>query len=366
MKALLFTIEYPPFKGGVANYYGNLVKYWPGSSLSVLNNSDQSLLGAKGFWPKWLPACWRLYRQQKKEKFSWILVGQVLPLGLVAWIVRRFCNFRYAIFLHGMDLTFADRQWRKRLVAKLVFSGADKIICANHYTAELLRRRFGGPAYAKSSVVNPGISLEGLEDESKLPEETKKIRQKYNLEGKIILFGLGRLVRRKGFDFVLQALKEIPLSEQSKLVYVLAGEGEDHDYLRQLAEILELDNVIFLGAISDEEKYIWLETADIFIMTSREIKGDFEGFGIVYLEAGLMGKPIIAGTSGGVKDAVDEGLSGLLVNPENIGEIKEAIVKLAADKSLRESLGRHGRERAISEFNWSKQAKIIFNIFNTQ
>ena len=96
-------------------------------------------------------------------------------------------------------------------------------------------------------------------------------------------------------------------------------------------------------------------------MPSRQIKEDFEGFGIVYLEANLCSKPVIAGDSGGVRDAVKNGINGLLVNSENIEEITEAVIKLAKDKNLREKLGRQGKERVIKEFNWEKQTKKIIS-----
>jgi len=109
---------------------------------------------------------------------------------------------------------------------------------------------------------------------------------------------------------------------------------------------------IFLGKITDEEKWAWMDLCDIFIMPSRNIDDDFEGFGIVYLEANLSGKPVIAGDTGGVRDAVQNGVSGLLVDPENVDEIANAIIKLSKDKELIKKLGEQGRERAIREFNW--------------
>ncbi|MBU4015184.1 glycosyltransferase family 4 protein [Patescibacteria group bacterium] len=111
----------------------------------------------------------------------------------------------------------------------------------------------------------------------------------------------------------------------------------------------------------DESRNAWYKICDIFIMPARNIKGDFEGFGIVYLEANLAGKPVIAGNSGGARDAVENGVNGLLVNPEDINEISNAIIKLAQDENLRKKLGEQGRERSIREFSWEKQAEKIYN-----
>jgi phosphatidylinositol alpha-1,6-mannosyltransferase len=91
---------------------------------------------------------------------------------------------------------------------------------------------------------------------------------------------------------------------------------------------------------------------------------DFEGFGIVYLEANLCGKPVIAGRSGGVPDAVENNVNGLLVNPESEEEIAQAILKLYESKELRETLGEQGRQRALIKFNWKNQIESFFDFLN--
>ena len=146
------------------------------------------------------------------------------------------------------------------------------------------------------------------------------------------------------------------------LVYVIAGGGYDANYLKKLAEDSRV--TIFLGKIEEEEKSAWLNISHIFVTISREIEGDYEGFGIVYLEANLAGKPVIAGDSGGVRDAVKDGINGLLVNPEKDEEISQAIINLGLNKYLREKLGAQGRARAIKEFSWEKQAKLIWQILS--
>ena len=123
-----------------------------------------------------------------------------------------------------------------------------------------------------------------------------------------------------------------------------------------------LKKIIFLGELREDEKWNWLHLSDIFIMPAREIDGDFEGFGIVYLEANLCGKPVIAGQAGGVSDAVLDNSTGLLVNPESSEEISQAIVKLVADPNLRDDLGRQGKERAQTEFNWEKQLEKLLKL----
>jgi len=123
-----------------------------------------------------------------------------------------------------------------------------------------------------------------------------------------------------------------------------------------------VDKIIIIINADDLEKNNWLNLCDIFIMPSKNINGDFEGFGIVYLEANMAGKPVIASQSGGVGDAVVNGVNGLLVDQENIDKIADAIIKLVEDENLRKKLGESGRNRALKDFNWQRQAKKIFNI----
>lgn len=357
MKILLITLEYPPFKGGVANYYENVVKYWPEKNeIFVLNNNK---LIKNWIYPKWMPAISQLWRAVTRQAIKYVLVGHILPLGTVAWLLSGLLKFKYSVILHGMDFTFACRTARKRWLTARILGKAEKIICANSCVAGLVKEFLGAGQSSKVVVVNPGI----IEHRTWNIEHGTKLTIKYNLENKIILFSIGRLVKRKGVDMVIKSMPKV-LEKVQNLVYIIAGVGSDEEYLKNIrrnAPRHVLTNIIFLGKISEEEKWNWLNLCDIFITPSRNINGDFEGFGIVYLEANLAGKPVIAGDSGGVRDAVENGVNGLLVNPGDKNEIANTIIKLAKDEMLRKKLGEQGRGRAVGEFNWEKQIRLIYS-----
>jgi len=356
MKILLFTLEYPPFKGGVAEYYENLVKYWPEpKEIFVLENNNNSLIDNR-IWPKWLPALFKLTKEAEEKKIHHVLAGQILPLGTVAYLVSKFKKFEYSIIIHGLDFSLASRGLRKRWLTKIILVGAKNIICANSYTAKLVENFLG--SREKIIVVNPGV-------ESRITHKAQRITQikkKYNLENKFTLLTVGRLVKRKGVDMVLKSLPKV-LEKNPDLIYVIIGNGPEEENIKNIITELKLEkNVLIIPDANDEEKNCWYEICDIFIMPARNIGGDFEGFGIVYLEANLAGKPVIAGDSGGIRDAVVYGENGLLVNPENEEEIAEAIIKLARDENLRKKLGEQGRQRTIEKFDWEKQVKKIYNL----
>lgn len=361
MKTLLFTSEFPPFKGGVANYYGQLANYWPiNEKLLVLNNNKGELIKNSDFLP-WWPAIGALKRKIGKNQIDYVLVGQLLPLGTVTWFLSWFYPFQYAVFLHGMDLSFALRSGRKKWLASLILKRADRIICANSYVAEKVEEFYQGGS--KISVVNPGVPAGAPPVDAK---DLMELDNTYNLAGKTVLFSLGRLVKRKGVDQTIKALEEITEPVIDNLIYFIGGAGPREEYLRRLVPDRLAKKIIFLGELSEKEKWLWLKRSDIFIMPARNIDGDFEGFGIVYLEANLSGKPVIAGNAGGIKDAVRDNYNGLLVDPENPVSIKEAIHKLALDKNLCEKLGQQGRQRAIQEFNWEKQTAKLVGVITTQ
>ena len=359
MKTLLFTLEYPPFKGGIANYYGNLVKHWPKpDEIFVLDNNGNKLL-SRWLRPRWLPALFRLYQEIKKKNIDHVIVGQILPLGTAIYFIAKFTKTPYTVFVHGMDIVYAQRTSRKRRLSLKILRQAKNIICASHYTAGLVKDFLGEDRSAKIQVVNPGVDADYPKNEDLIAA----IKKKHRFFNKIVLYSVGRLVKRKGFDKIIEAMPEI-LKAVPNLYYFIAGDGPDKRYIYEKAR--GVNHVVFLGKPTDEEKWAWLLSCDIFATVARNIDGDFEGFGIVYLEAGLAGKPVIAGDSGGTRDAVKNSYSGILVNPEDTERLAGAIIRLAEDKNLRKQLGEQGRERAINEFSWGKQVSRIYHIINNQ
>ena len=347
MKSILLTLEYPPFKGGIANYYGHLAKYWPDKS------GVEVIYKTKGHW---LLAIADLRQALKKNPGAFVFIGQILPLGTVAYLEYLIKPFDYGVFLHGMDFAFALKKPRKKWLASLILKKAKKIICANSYVAGLVKD-FAPELNNKIIIINPGIDSTSV---NRLENTTPLLQDKYQTKDKVTLLSLGRLVRRKGVDTVIEAIASLDEETKNKICYIVAGTGEADSYLKELA-IQKKVKVIFTGEVSDLEKWSFLDLCDIFVMPARSINGDFEGFGIVYLEANLYGKPVIAGRSGGVSDAVINKETGLLVDPEKTEEVASAIKFLVNNPEERLRLGKTGRERVIRDFLWTEQIKKLYN-----
>ncbi|MFH1326333.1 MAG: glycosyltransferase family 4 protein [Candidatus Falkowbacteria bacterium] len=353
---LLFTLEYPPQIGGVATYYSNVVKYWIVGDIFVLT-------GKKLTKPHWIFSVFYLWQAIKKYKVKTVLVGHVLPLGTVAYWLSRIMRLDYVVFIHGMELGIINKYARKKKITRKILANAKKVITANSYAGELLKELVDED---KVVIVNPGVTIKKQENppSPKLRRTSKKTRkqliEKYNLQNKKILLQVGRLVKRKGVDKALEAMLQV-LNEVPDLMYIIIGDGPEISNIQyQISNIK--NHVILITDASNEEVEAWYNLCDIFIMPARNIDGDFEGFGIVYLEANVHGKPVIAGDSGGVRDAVQNGVNGLLVNPESVEEISKAIVKLCKDEELAKKLGEQGREW-VKKFSWEGQVNKIVKLF---
>ncbi len=369
-KNLLITLDYPPAWGGVSDYYAQLVRHWPDGALDVLDNNDGRLWpcqlagkSARGGIFKWLKILVAVARAVWRGQYQRVLVGQIIPLGWAAYVLRVWLGwifkFEYGVFLHGLDFTLALKTARRRWLAGLILKRARWIICANSYTAGKVREFLGDEMAGRVKVVNPGVDVQGA---SGLGLSVTEAHQKLKLVGEPIILTVGRSVKRKGADKMLLALPQI-LKKYQRVLYVVLGEGPELENWRILAEKLGVANrTQFVVGADQKEKWLYYQACDLFVLPAVDLDGDYEGFGIVYLEAGLMGKPVVAGRSGGVADAVIDGQTGLIVDASQPENLTMAISKLLDDAELRDRMGRAGRERAKREFNWERQARRIAEI----
>jgi len=357
MKTLIFTLEYKPFNGGVAEYYSALFNYWPNQNLYVLTerssveiSDDSRIIRKKLISPifSWFSSLFILARIIKKEKISHIIVGHILPLGTVVYILSFLFKFDYTLVLHGMDFSFSQKTKRKADISYRILKKSNNIICGNSFLSKQISNKYSDLS-DKISIVNPGVDIRPIKG------------LKNNQNDIFNIFFIGRLVKRKGIDRVIEALSLIDEKKFSNINFLIAGSGPEEEYLKRLGNDKRIK---FLGKISDEEKWKYLEESDLFVMPSRNINGDYEGFGIVYLEANLMETTILATNSGGVGDAVEDGVGAILMNSDNPKKIAEEIINLYYNKEKNKILGKRGRERVLKKFLWKKQVNKFFNIIN--
>jgi phosphatidylinositol alpha-1,6-mannosyltransferase len=155
---------------------------------------------------------------------------------------------------------------------------------------------------------------------------------------------------------VIEAVKRIKdLMPESKIKYYLIGEGKETQNLKELVKKHNLENIIyFLGSCSSELRNKYYKLCDTFIMPSVTQKNNIEGFGIVFLEANFYKIPVIGTRTGGMVEAIIDGETGLLVNPNDLDDLIKKILRLYNNKEFREKLGEKGYNRVIKEFTWEK------------
>jgi phosphatidylinositol alpha-1,6-mannosyltransferase len=167
------------------------------------------------------------------------------------------------------------------------------------------------------------------------------------------------LVKRKGIARVIRALPEL-LEKFPDLEYVVVGDGPEEAYLKTLAaENRVAAAVKFVGRVSDEERERLYDSASIFVLPGTDEPDDVEGFGIVFLEAGVHGLAVVAGSVGGTAEAVLDGRTGLLVKPDDLTGLVTALERLLANPEEARLMGLSGRARALAEFTWEASAQKL-------
>ena len=329
----LLTHEFYPFKGGIAVYAeemaraavaeGYVVTVWSKALMRVLWKKRKVLRVVYLPEPKAILTC--LY---------WDLWGGWNPDRIV-------------LTLHGSEiLRFAN--WPPlRVLFSRFLKRCHRIGVVSHYSRGLLLERY--PFVEEKVCVVPGALRSGFEE----------VTEKKEAHEKIILLTVGRIHRRKGQGAVLEALSLLSEEEKQLLEYQIVGPIIDRGYYRELVRQAERSgvNVQFLGEVSNLCSFY--QRADIFVMTSVPYKQSVEGFGLVYLEAGAWGLPIVAHRTGGVAEAVLHGETGILVDPEDRVGLARALRELATNEPIRRQLGAAGKQR-VKRLSWKKNVERLF------
>ena len=289
-----------------------------------------------------------------------VLQYATLEDAYLAYWTHKALRIPHVMYAHGNELLAAGRSsWSKPRAALLASSC---VVANSRYTEGLLRNL--GLHEDRIRVVHPGCDLDRFRPVQTTEEERARL-----LNGRPdarLLLTVGNLVERKGHDTVIRALPLLT-NQGHDVVYLIAGDGPNRSALQLLGESLGVsDRVVFLGRVNTSQLPLLYSAADIFIMVSRERLEhcDVEGFGIVFIEAAACGTPSIGGRSGGVTDAVVDGVTGLLVEPLDVAAVAGSIDRLLANRDLARQLGDAARHRAASQFSWSRFGQTVVSILD--
>ena len=177
-------------------------------------------------------------------------------------------------------------------------------------------------------------------------------------DGKLNILFVGRLEKRKGLDYLLEAYKQIkPEFPNSRLIVVGPGKRLRKKYERRVTRD-RLKDVVVIGYAAYRDLPRYYQTADIVCCpaTGRE------SFGIVLLEAMAVGKPVVASNIQGYNSVVTHGAEGLLVPPKNAEKLAQALTSLMTDGALRQQMGNEGRLKAV-QYDWENVAQRVLDYY---
>ncbi len=295
-----------------------------------------------------------------ERRFDVIHAHWVLPNAPTAALAARWRNVPLVVSLHGSDVFMAEKNSLFGSAARMSFNRAAWITACSD---ELMNRAIAlGADENKTELIPYGADAKAFHVQS---ADAARVRANLNLNAKdVMILAVGRMVYKKGFEFLLAALPQI-LQRAPNARLVLVGYGDLRDDLESKAHSLGLNgHVTFAGRVPREEIPAYFAAADIVAVPSvRDEAGNVDGLPNVVLEGMAAGKAIVASNIAGLTDVIENGASGILVPEKDAPALAKAIVSLAQDTALRERLGAQGRTQVHEKLNWHNVARRFIDVY---
>jgi phosphatidylinositol alpha-1,6-mannosyltransferase len=366
---VLVTHEFHPHRGGIAIYAAEMAKAarelgyavevwapalppgvaepaWPFAVRRLPLAGDHSLLSQ-----------WRMARElqthRDRLRAATLYIPEPGPL-LAMLLLQYFDTLRPAqlmLTFHGSEIQRLGSRWLLRWSTSHLLAKATRISVVSAFARDLFQRTF--PEAADKVVITPGALRTDLRlDPPATAHEPRR---------KLVVLTVARINPRKGQREVIAALQALPDALRDRVEYWVVGAHNKENYGAAIAAAATRADfpVKFLGDIPDEKLGAIYAQADVFAMTSMPHRHSVEGFGLVYLEAGAHGLPVVAHAIGGVPEAVLDQETGLLVQPGDQPALTAAFARLLGDPALRRQLGDAGRTRARAH-TWRDSAESLF------
>lgn len=328
--------------------------------LRVMIGSRSALLYPFVFTLKALKKAVQLNRV---EKFDIIHAHFADHAGLAGAVISRLLRRPFVLTVHGYDVNYSKElgyglgtRWLQRIYLFLILKSASRVCPVSHVLKEQCLNTWRvSPRRLK--VIHNGTQLPQLPSR----DEIDKLRAHLNLDGKRVIMSISALVELKGQQNMIAALPSV-IKEVPDTMLIIVGEGPYLSRLTDLTRELSLDNhvTIINRFISRREVTRFLTICDVYALVSR-----LESFGIVYIEALALGKPVIGSRGQGCEDFITDGENGFLVNPTDREDLAEKLVCLLKDRDLRESLGRKGKDTVMQGYLWRHSVTQLREVYQS-
>ncbi len=376
-KTFLLTDEFPPIQTGSARVMGELARRYPRGELLVSTGQHHDALETDGRFPGLtidrMPLRARSLRNlvglllwsrrvaslARGHKPGFLWCDSLRPSAYPARWTHERVGVRYGVLVHGGDLLRELHQIHhnplSRRTAKALLRSATAVVANSQWTreqAQKVLRELGLDPLADHVHVVPW----GADPQHFRPGiEARDVRARYRMDGGMWIVTVGRLEAYKGVDTGLRALARLR-REGLDVQYAIVGGGKGREALRRLAQELGIaDAVRFVGPVSDADLPAVYNAGSVYLGASRRADGKrVEGFGLALVEASASGLPVIAGRSGGLAEAVVEGETGLVVDPDDVDDVTAALRRVLTDDLFARRLGHAGRRAVETEYNWDR------------
>lgn len=362
MTALLLTEIFPPIHGGSARWFWELYRRMPHAEVAIAAGHcpgdadfdrshdlritrlsfarlEEGVVSASG-WLGYRRAARTLRAVIDREAVDRLHCGRLLPEGWLAWR----SGLPFGCYVHGEELSSMRTSRQLTWMAQRVLSRAALLIANSEHSAAMLRARWGAPP-ARIVVLPPPVDTARFAPAA--PDDAA--RAALGWCRRQVVLTVARLQKRKGHDRMIDAVGLLR-GRIPALLYAVVGDGEERAALTEQVRRSGLgEHVRFYGTLPDPELIRAYQQCDLFALANRTVDGDFEGFGMVLIEAQACARAVLAGDSGGTVEAVRAGETGVIVDCTRAEPIAAAVESLLGDAARRQRMGAAGRR-------WTEQA----------